>query len=124
MDPSALDVRRFRAAVSHKQKRFISSIERNSDLLQSINDQFLQYSGTLRLLSYYETEKTRVGITSRFIVDRDSAALGSPNEDHTLLNGSYLDICRFKLPSDPNFISLRNALATITREFTQEGICC
>lgn len=54
-------------------------------------------------------------------MDRDSAALGYTKEDHALINGSHLGICQFEHPSDPKFISLRNALATITRDLTQDG---
>src|SRR5688572_9219127 len=84
--PAALEESLLSSAMSYKQKQFISDLERDATTLRSINDHFLQYSDALRLISYYETEKTKVGVTSRFIVDRDSTALGHPNEDHALLN--------------------------------------
>lgn len=48
--------------MSHKQKRFTSDLERDLDSLHSINDEFVQCANTLRLLSYYEAEKTSFGL--------------------------------------------------------------
>lgn len=49
-------------------------------MLQSINNEFRQYSDDLQLRSFYETLKTAIGIKSVLIVDKESATLGYPNE--------------------------------------------
>lgn len=59
-------------------RQYISDIARNSLSVQIINDEFRASADELRLWSFYETLKTKIGsISSVLIVDRDSAVIGS-----------------------------------------------
>ncbi len=108
-------------AISSK-KPFVSDLERNSGAVQSINDGFRHYSKGLELRSFYETIKTNIGVSSLLVVSKDSATLGYPNEQSALLNATHRSICKFDSPSDPNFVTLRNALVTTTRNITEKGM--
>ena len=110
------------ATVLYSKKTFVSDLERDSHALRSINDQFRHCAGALELRSFYETTKTNIGISSMLIVEKDSAVTGYPNEQDSLINATHRSICKFDSPSDPNFISVRNALATITKDITAKGM--
>ena len=121
-DSAALLNNILQATVLYNKKPFVSDLEPNSAALQSINDQFRHYAGILELRSFYETAKTNMGTSSILIVDRDSAVMGYPNEQSSLLNATHRSICKFDSPSDPNFVSVRNALASITKDITTKGM--
>ena len=121
-DSATLLSKILRTSLLHSQKPFVSDLERNSGAIQSINDEFRHYSSALELRSFYETLKTNIGVSSHLIVSKDSATLGYPNEQSALLNANHRGICKFDSPSDPNFICLRNALVTMTRDITQKGM--
>ena len=91
-------------------------------MISIINDEFRHYSTGLNLRSFYETVETNLGLSSALIVSKDSATLGYPNEQSALLNATHRNICKFDAPSDPNYVSLRNTLATITGKITQQGM--
>ena len=110
------------ASMIYGHKPFVSDLERNSRAIESINEDFRHYSNALELRSFYETVKTTIGVSSVLIVNKDSATLGYPNEQSALLNATHRNICKFDSPADPNFISLRNVLATITRDITHRGM--
>ncbi|GAP85781.2 putative NACHT and WD domain protein [Rosellinia necatrix] len=97
------------AAASSRE--YVGELERGSAALQSINDEFEQYSRDVSLWSFYETEKMSIGVFSVLIVDPDSATLGYPGEKQMPMNANHRSICKFETPSDPNYIAVRNALA-------------
>lgn len=90
-------------------------------MVSLINDQFRHYSTDLKLFSFYETVETSLGPSSAFIVSKESAILGYPNEKSALLNATHRGICKFDTPLDPNYVSLRNTLATIAGNAIQQG---
>jgi hypothetical protein len=111
-----------KASILHSPKPFVSDLERNSVMISLINDNFRHYSTELKLYSFYETVETSLRISSALIVNKESATLGYPNEQSALLNATHRGICKFNAPSDPNYISLRNVLATITENAAQRGM--
>src|SRR5450432_3836607 len=83
----------------HGQKPFVSDLKRDSLMISLINDEFRLYSTSLSLMSFYETTKTSLGLSSVLIVDKESATLGYPNEQSALLNATHRTICKFDNPS-------------------------
>ena len=96
---------------------FVADLNRNSLLTQSINDEFPQYSRDLQLFSFYETLPMTYGVGKALIVDKVSAVLGYANERTAYLNANHRDICKFTSQSDPNYITVRNALAATIDNF-------
>jgi triacylglycerol esterase/lipase EstA (alpha/beta hydrolase family) len=109
-------------ASAYGSKAFVLDLERNSEALQTINDEFRHYSNALELRSFYETIKTNLGMSSQLIVNPDSAVLGYHNEESALLNANHRNICKFDTLLDSNFITFRNSLASMTRSVTQGGM--
>jgi hypothetical protein len=91
-------------------------------MISLINDEFRHYSTGLKLFSFYETVETSLGLSSALIVNKESATLGYPDEQSALLNATHRGICKFDTPLDPNYVTLRNTLATITGKVTQQGM--
>lgn len=105
-----------RAAIPYGPKPFLSDLTKNSRTLKPINFQFGLCSKDLKLISFYETEKTKIGFSSRLIVNKDSAILGYTNEKREPLKATHRSICKFDFPSDPNFVTVKNALAEMARD--------
>ncbi|CAG8961443.1 hypothetical protein HYFRA_00013893 [Hymenoscyphus fraxineus] len=96
-------------------KGYVDDLKDDSVMLQLINDGFRHISGSLQLRSFYEVVETQLGPISNLIVSRESAVLGYSNEISTLVNATHRGICKFHSPSDANYVTIRNALAAITK---------
>lgn len=105
-----------RASGAFSARQYVTDLEKNSLSTQTINDEFRLFADDLLLYSFYETTKTNLGVSSAMIVERDSAILGYKNESVQYLNASHRDVCKFDDPSDPNYITVKNALATAVEE--------
>ncbi|KAH0556465.1 hypothetical protein GP486_005630 [Trichoglossum hirsutum] len=108
-----------RISISHTARPYVADIERNSGLIQSINEEFRHYYGDLELWSFYETVKTNLGVAGALIVNKDSATLGYREEKSAPVNASHREICKFDQPTDPNFVTIRNALAFCIHNLTK-----
>lgn len=98
--------------VSYGQKAFVSDLERNSSQINSINDSFRHYAEDLQLWSFYETFPCQILLTSVMVVDKSSGTLGYAREHISPLIADHRGVCKFDLPSDPNYKTLRNAFIT------------
>lgn len=104
-------------SVTAGARPFVTDLHRNSLATQSINDEFPQHCRDLQLYSFYETLPTSYGLGKGLIVDKDSATLGYPNERTAYLNANHRDICKYTTPTDPNYMTVRNALAATVDGF-------
>ena len=113
-----------RMSPAHTSRQYVNSLEKSSSTLARINDTFRQYVGDLSLYSFFETRPLSLGVgNSKYIVTKDSAVLGYPNERVCLLNGDHRSICKFSSPSDPNYLSLTDAFASINRDLENQRMC-
>lgn len=99
-------------SLSSGPRPFVEDLHRNSLTTQSINDEFPQYCQDLQLFSFYETLPTRLAFNKTLVVDKDLATLGYANERTAYLNASHRDVCKYGAPTDPNYLTVRNALAS------------
>ena len=98
--------------ISAGARPFVSDLHRNSLATQSINEEFPQYCQDLQLFSFYETLPTNYGVGKSLVVDKDLATLGYANERTAYLNANHRDICKYASQEDPNYQTVRNALAS------------
>lgn len=110
--------------VASSTPAFVVDLVRGSGALQSINDEFRQYSADVELWSFYETQKLRAGGLSTLIVDPESATLGYREERQMPMNADHRSICKFDDTSDQNYIIIRNALASTTKKIASTGKAC
>lgn len=108
-----------RASGSWRSLSYVADLQRNSPSLQIISDEFKMYADDLLLWSFYEARKTRLGLSRRFIVDKDSAMLGYKNEKVMYLSTDHRGTSRFDGPTDPNYGLVRNTLAHAIERVTK-----
>lgn len=99
-------------SLSSGPRPFVEDLHRNSLTTQSINDEFPQYCQDLQLFSFYETLPTRLAFNKTLVVDKDLATLGYANERTAYLNATHRDVCKYEAPTDSNYLTVRNALAS------------
>ena len=107
--------------IAYSSRAYVADLERDSGAIQSINDEFRNYSADIALWSFYETQKLKIGILSTLIVDPESATLGYREEKQMPMNADHRSICKFESPMDPNYVVLRNALASTVRTISNLG---
>jgi pimeloyl-ACP methyl ester carboxylesterase len=108
--------------IAYSSRAYVADLERGSGAIQSINDEFRNYSADIDLWSFYETQKFKLGVLSTLIVDPDSATLGYREEKQIPMNADHRSICKFETPADPNYVSLRNALASTVQNISKIGM--
>ncbi|TGO54275.1 hypothetical protein BOTNAR_0272g00010 [Botryotinia narcissicola] len=104
--------------ISFGVKQFTINLEMNSKMIASINQSFRHCSENLHIWSFYETQETSF-INAR-IVEKESATLEWPKERIAYINADHRGICKFDLPSDPNFKTLKNAFSSTIDHATAE----
>lgn len=109
-------------SVSSGARPFVADLHRNSIATQSINDEFPQHCQDLQLYSFYETLPTSYGIGKSLVVDKDSATLGYANERTAYLNANHREVCKYAAQSNPNYQTVRNALASTIDSFRNHAI--
>ncbi|PLN84988.1 hypothetical protein BDW42DRAFT_17640 [Aspergillus taichungensis] len=114
--------------IAYTSRAYVSDLKRGSKALQSINEDFRKYSDKMELCSFYETQKLAIGPFGTLIVDPDSATLGCREEQQIPLHADHRSICKFETPTDPNYIVIRNVLASTVQKLcksvfdTKEGV--
>jgi hypothetical protein len=98
--------------VSSGPRPFVEDLHPNSVTTQSINDEFPQHCQDLQLFSFYETLSTNFGVMKSLVVDKDSATLGYANERTAYLDANHREVCKYSSPTDPNYQTVRNAMAS------------
>ncbi|MCJ1388397.1 hypothetical protein MMC18_001244 [Xylographa bjoerkii] len=110
-----------RISFAHGPKAYIDDLARNSQALQTINDDFRHVADRLELFSFYETVKTSVAGTSILIVDRGSAILEYKHERHMPIQANHRGICKYESETDANYKTVRDVLAAMVYEL-EEGV--
>jgi hypothetical protein len=59
-------------------------------------------------------------MTSRLVVDPDSAILGYKEEMQIPMNADHRSICKFESPTDPNYVIIRNSLASTVDDILKD----
>jgi hypothetical protein len=125
-------------------KPFIGSLERNSETINTLNDQFRHICKGLAIHSFTESVPTSVMVgsvvvSSFLVVDKQSATLGTqcfslyysmlipigfPEERIQSLNADHRGICKFENPNNSNFRTLRNHLVSTVEDIERSGMHC
>lgn len=96
-----------------RQRPYVTDINRNSPALRSINDNFPERCSDLLLYSFYETLPTSFVVRKSLVVERDLATMGYINERRVYLDADHRGVCKYDSRSDPNYQTVRNALASV-----------
>jgi hypothetical protein len=102
----------------------VGDLKRDSQTIQSINEDFEQYYSEVDIRSFYETQKLSIGFLRALIVDKEPATLGCDGEQQIPMYADHRSICKFDSTSDPNYKTLRNVLSQICHKNIRERGCC
>jgi hypothetical protein len=117
-------------------KSFVSNLERGSEAINILNDQFRHVCKGIAIHSFTESVPTDWHIGSGLVVDQQSATLGMssfflpeqllttagyPDERIQTLNADHRNICKFDSPNDTTYRTLRNRLASTVDEIERSG---
>ena len=91
---------------------YVADLHPNSAIIQSINEEFPHHSSDLQLHSFYENSPMSFGVKKAIVVPKDSATLGYANERTNYLDANHREVCKFGALDDPNYVAVRNALAS------------
>ncbi|KAF2118074.1 hypothetical protein BDV96DRAFT_644405 [Lophiotrema nucula] len=103
-----------RASATHSTRSYISNLSQQNELLSLLNDSFRHYASDLSLYSFYESRATDLYVHSEVIVTKESAVLGYHNERHAMLDADDRRVCKYGSPSDPNYVTVLQALRSMT----------
>ncbi|TVY35936.1 Vegetative incompatibility protein HET-E-1, partial [Lachnellula subtilissima] len=95
------------------QRPYVTDLNRDSETIRLINDEFPERCQDLLLYSFYETLPTSFAIRKSLVVERDLATMGHANERRAYLNADHRNVCKYVSRSDPNYLTVRNALASV-----------
>lgn len=109
-------------AMTLNAKEYVKNLLKDSASLSWINDDFRHYANDVGLWTFHEEEQMVNGLPCDVVVHKQSAILGLKHEHVFPVSANHRDICKFDSPDDPNYITLRNALATIVDELVGHGI--
>jgi pimeloyl-ACP methyl ester carboxylesterase len=107
---------------AYSSRAYVADLKRSSEAVQTINDEFRNYSADIDLWSFYETQKLKIGVFNTLIVDPDSATLGYREAKQTPMNADHRSICKFETVTDPNYLVIRNSLASTINGISKTGI--
>lgn len=99
--------------VAYRSRAYVGDLKRDSNAIQSINDDFEQYSTEIDITSFYETRKLSIGFLKPLIVEKESATLGYVGEQKIPMYADHRSISKFDSISDPNYKILRHVLSHI-----------
>jgi WD40 repeat protein len=99
-------------SIAPGSRPFVQDLSPTSPVLQSINEEFPNYSDNLKLFSFFEIEPMKIGIVAKLIVEKHCAVMNYPNERRTYLNANHRNVAQFSQQTDPSYLAVRNALAT------------
>ncbi|KFZ04507.1 hypothetical protein V502_10099 [Pseudogymnoascus sp. VKM F-4520 (FW-2644)] len=95
------------------QRPYVTDLNRDSAALHSTNDEFPACCQDLLLYSFYETIPMSFAVKKSLIVERDLATMGYANERRAYLHADHRGVCKYTSRDDPNYLTVRNAIASV-----------
>ena len=96
-------------------KAYLADLQVTSNTLHEINEQFRHHCQELAMVSYYETEKTSLGMKDVLIVGKESAVLQCPGELSSPLYANHHTICKFQSRLDSNYVKVRDTITYLAK---------
>ena len=105
--------------VSFASKQYVTDLKRDSSILEALNEEFRHIAPKLQIFSFYETMETAISGTpiKTMVLNKESSVLGHAGEVSNFLVADHHDVCKFSDQEDPNYVTIRNLLATLVARF-------
>jgi hypothetical protein len=94
----------------------VNALERESETLQNITDQFAPLMPNFRVFFFWEQEKTDLKYKRDYIVDETSAAPILDNTERCGISADHQRMCKFQSPNDQGYRTAVAALRRYSRE--------
>jgi hypothetical protein len=94
----------------------VNTLERESETLQNITDQFAPLMPNFRVFFFWEQEKTDLKYKRDYIVDETSAAPILDNTERCGISADHQRMCKFQSPNDQGYRTAVAALRRYARE--------
>ena len=94
----------------------VNALERESEILQNITDQFAPLMPNFRVFFFWEQEKTDLKYKRDYIVDETSAAPILDNTERCGIGADHQRMCKFQSPNDQGYRTAVAALRRYARE--------
>ncbi|KAH9906958.1 hypothetical protein F4778DRAFT_724143 [Xylariomycetidae sp. FL2044] len=117
----AKSLNRILAASFQSTKSFISDLNKSSPTIEELNEQFRHLAPRLSIWSFYETLATSIGPKKIMVLEKDTSVLGYPAEISRPLQADHHGVCKYSSPTDSTYISVRNAIKSLTVRFGSSG---
>lgn len=98
------------------QSGLVNALEKESETLQNITDQFAPLMPTFRIFFFWEQEKTDLKYKRDYIVDETSAAPILDNTERCGIAADHQRMCKFQSPNDQGYRTAMAALRRYARE--------
>lgn len=99
-------------AVIEVESSLVNALEKESETLQNITDQFAPLMSKFRISFFWEQEKTDLKYKRDYIVEESSAAPILDQTERCGINANHQGMCKFESPRDQGF---RTAVAALCR---------
>jgi len=94
----------------------LNALEKESEILQNITDQFAPLMPNFRVFCFWEQEKTNLKYRRDYIIDETSAAPILDNTERCGIGADHQKMCKFQSPSDQGYRTAVAALRRYARE--------
>jgi hypothetical protein len=102
--------------VAEFETGLVNALERESEILQNITDQFAPLMPNFRVFFFWEQEKTDLKYKRDYIVDETSAAPILDNTERCGISADHQRMCKFESPNDQGYRTAVAALRRYARE--------
>ncbi|MCJ1393162.1 hypothetical protein MMC18_006034 [Xylographa bjoerkii] len=96
--------------------QLLDALQEGSEVLQNITDMFVPLMKNFRMFFYWETVKTNMGVTQKYIVEESSAAPILDNTERAGLPSDHVNMCKFESQKSPGY---RLVVAALIRYSTE-----
>ncbi|KAL4873910.1 hypothetical protein BDV12DRAFT_47 [Aspergillus spectabilis] len=94
----------------------VNALEKESEVLQNITDQFAPLMPNFRIFFFWEQEKTDLKYKRDYVVEETSAAPILDNTERCGIGADHQGMCKFHSPADQGFRTAMAALRRYTRD--------
>lgn len=92
------------------------AMTKNSETLQNITDQFAPLAKRFHMFFFWEGLQTKLGSSTGFVVNEDSAAPMWDNTERSSIHAPYSQMCKFESIKSPGYKLVLSALQRYVRD--------
>ena len=98
-----------------KESQLLAAIDKDSETLQAINDQFTHLMSQFHIFFFWEERETDFGDRKGFVVDESSAAPIIDNTERAGIYGNHVQMVRFSSSQTSSYRTVIEALVRYSR---------